>query len=212
MGPTCPLTVSPKVKGVDLTDPSQPIPERLSIAEFTLRPVTAADAEIDHAAVMESRENLRLWEQSTWPTDDFTVEANRDDLVGLERRHAEHRAFTYTVLDPTGSRSLGCVYVFPTSASFLAKSVVTSVGDGEWSAVDAVIYFWVRQSEMQRDLDKRLLVALREWFRDEWHATHPVFVTNEQFTQQVELIKSTDLALKFELVEPDKTGTYLIFG
>ena len=200
------------VERVDLTDPSQPIPEGLSTAEFTLRPITASDAEIDHAAVMETRESLRLWEQSTWPTDDFTVEANRDDLVGLEQRHVEHRAFTYTVLDPAGDRSLGCVYVFPTSASFLAKSVVTPVSDEEWGAVDAVVYFWVRESEMRLGLDERLLVKLREWFRDEWRAQHPVFVTNEQFTQQVELIGRTDLALKFELAEPDKTGTYLIFG
>ena len=39
-----------------------------------------------------------------------------------------------------------------------------------------------------------------------------VFVTNEQFTQQVELIQGTELQLEFELVEPDKPGTYLVFG
>ena len=39
-----------------------------------------------------------------------------------------------------------------------------------------------------------------------------VFVTNEQFTQQVDLIEGTDLVRKFELVEPSKTGTYLVYG
>jgi len=180
--------------------------------EFFLRPITAADAAIDHAAVMETREYLRLWEQSTWPADDFTVEANREDLVGLEQRHAAHRAFTYTVLNPQGTESLGCVYVFPTSATFLAKSTVTALDDDEWANVDAVIYFWVRLSRMENRMDERLLAALREWFTEEWKLEKTVYVTNEQFMQQVELIERTDLAVKFELVEPGKPGTYLVFG
>ena len=61
-------------------------------------------------------------------------------------------------------------------------------------------------------MDERLLAALRGWFRDEWKAERTVYVTNEQFTQQAELLRRSDLALKFELVEPEKPGTYLVFG
>jgi hypothetical protein len=184
----------------------------LRAEEFVLRPITADDAEPDHAAVMETREYLRLWEQSSWPADDFTVEANREDLVGLEQRHGEHRAFTYTVLDPDGAECLGCVYVFPTSATFLARSTVIAVGDDEWADVDAVVYFWARRSRMETGMDERLLTALRAWFREEWRLERTVYVTNERFTQQVELIGRTDLSLKFELREPGKPGTYLVFG
>lgn len=178
---------------MSFTDPSQAVPTQLRTDEFFLRPITAADAAIDHAAVMETREYLRLWEQSTWPADDFTVEANREDLVGLEQRHAAHRAFTYTVLNPQGTESLGCVYVFPTSATFLAKSTVTALDDDEWANVDAVIYFWVRLSRMENRMDERLLAALREWFTEEWKLEKTVYITNEQFMQQVELIERTDL-------------------
>ena len=191
---------------------SGPVPAGLKTAEFVLRPIVADDAEKDHAAVMETREDLRLWEQSEWPADDFTVEANREDLVGLEERHAEGRAFTYTVLAPDGSESLGCVYVFPIGASFLEKSTVTPVGDDEWADVEAVVYFWARRSQMEKGMDERLLTALRAWFADEWKVDRAVFVTNEQFTQQVELMRRADLHLKFELVEPGKPGTYLVFG
>jgi hypothetical protein len=65
---------------------------------------------------------------------------------------------------------------------------------------------------MEQGMDERLLAALRRWFRDEWQTTNTVYVTNEQFTQQVDLIRRTDLTLKFELVEPEKPGTYLVFG
>ena len=189
-----------------------PIPTGLRTDEFVLRPITADDAAIDFAALMETREHLRLWEQSTWPADDFTVEANREDLVGLEQRHGERRAFTYTVLDPSGTESLGCVYAFPTSASFLQKATVTPVGDDHWADVDAVIYFWVRLREMDKGMDARLLAALRPWFTTEWRAEKPVYVTNEQFSQQADLLSRTDLQLTFTLVEPGKPGTYLLYG
>ena len=166
-----------------------PVPTGLRTDEFVLRPITADDAERDFAAVIETREDLRLWEQSTWPADDFTVEANRDDLIGLEQRHAEHRAFTYTVVDPDDTQALGCVYVFPTSAKFLARATVTAVGEDAWADVDAVVYFWARRSRMKTGMDERLLAALRRWFRDEWKTEHTVFVTNEQFTQQADLLR-----------------------
>ncbi|MEO6117385.1 MAG: hypothetical protein ABIP33_13465 [Pseudolysinimonas sp.] len=116
------------------------------------------------------------------------------------------------MLRPDGSECLGCVYIFPTSASFLAKSAVTPVGDDSWTDVDAVVYFWARLTQMERGLDERLLAALRTWFEQEWNLSRTVYVTNEQFTQQVELIERAGLKLKFELREPDKAGTYLVYG
>lgn len=194
------------------TASGSPAPSGLRTAEFVLRPIVAADAELDHAAVMETREYLRLWEQSAWPANDFSVEANREDLVDLEQRHAARRAFTYTVLDPDGTSCLGCVYVFPTNATFVTKSTVTPAGDDEWADVDAVVYFWTRLSRMETGMDGRLLAALREWFSGDWKLGNTVYVTNEQFEQQVDLIAHTDLDLKFELIEPGKPGRYLAYG
>jgi hypothetical protein len=197
---------------VSFTDPKEAVPAELRTEEFVLRPIAADDAELDHAAVMETREDLRLWEQSTWPGDNFTVEANREDLVKAERRHAEHQAFTYTVLDPAGMKCLGCVYIFPTTATFLAKSTVTPVGGEVWADVDAVVYFWARKSRMKTGMDERLLTALRAWFDEEWTFERTVYVTNEQFEHQMDLLNRTDLSVKFELLEPGKAGKYLVFG
>jgi hypothetical protein len=197
---------------VSFKDPAEPVPAGLWTDEFALRPIVAEDADMDFAAVMETREYLRLWEQSAWPEDDFTVEANREDLADLRRRHVEHRAFTYTVLDPNGSRCLGCVYVFPITASFLVKSTVTPAGDANWADVDGVIFFWARWSEMKTGLDERLFAALRVWFNQEWKLKRPVYVTNEQFEWQVDLIKRTGIELRFELAELGKPGKYLVFG
>ncbi|WP_417216211.1 N-acetyltransferase [Arthrobacter sp.] len=197
---------------MDITDPQLQIPAGLRTAEFVLRPITADDAALDHAAVMESRSYLRLWEQSSWPEDDFTVEANREDLVDLEQRHAARRAYTYTLLDPGESRCLGCVYLFPPTATFLARSTVSPLARSTWAEQEAVVYFWTRSSAMDSGLDARLLERLRGWLAGDWGLTRTVFVTHEQFTQQVGLLEATDLAPAFELVEPGKPGKYLVYG
>lgn len=194
------------------TDSTEPVPAELRTDEFTLRPIVADDAELDYAAVMESREHLRSWRQSTWPEDDFTLAANREDLIDLEQRHAARRALTYTVLDPDGSKCLGCVYVFPTSATFLARSTVVPVGEDEWTDVDAVVFFWVRRPQMETGTDERLLSALRRWFVEEWRFENTVYGTSETFTQQVDLLDRTDLKPKFELLEPGKPNKRLVFG
>lgn len=188
------------------------VPTSLATDEFVLRPITAADAARDHEAVMETRADLRVWEQSTWPADDFTVEANREDLVDLERRHAEGRAFTFTVVDPADTECLGCVYVFAPTASFLAQSTVTPLSSEVWLEQDAVVYFWVRATRAATGMDERLLAALRPWFRDEWHMVRTVYVTNELFTHQVELLERAGLTPVFRFTEPDKPGPYVAFA
>jgi hypothetical protein len=187
-------------------------PARLVTAEFVLRPITAADAELDHAALMESRELLRLWEQSTWPADDFTVEDNRADLEKMEQRHTAGVAFGYTMLSPDESACLGCVYVFAHDARFLAAADVVAVTDAAWDRIDAAVYFWVRASQLPRGLDRSLLDHLRRWFADDWGFDDVVFVTSELFTQQVHRLEATDLELRFELIEPGKPARYLAYG
>lgn len=195
-----------------ITDADAAIPSGLATDEFVLRPIRATDAEADYAAIMDTRESLRLWQMSTWPEDDFTVEKNRDDLIGLEQRHDERRAYTYTVVDPSGATCVGCVYVFPTTAAFLTRATVTAVGDDAWEDVDAVVFFWARRPQLEAGLDARLLSALRAWFAGAWGLAHTVFSTSEPFTQQVDLLERSGLALKFELRDPSKPGKQLAFG
>ena len=193
-------------------DPNTPVPAGLRTDDFVLRPILASDAERDHAAVMDTRDELRLWEQTSWPEDDFTVEANRADLEDLDRRHSERRAFTYTVLDPAGAEALGCVYVFPIDATFLRKAEVSPRSDDRWEDLDAVVYFWVRPSRADVGMDRDLLAALRTWFAGEWGFPRTGYVTSERYVRQVELLESDGLTVRFELREPGKPGAYLVFG
>lgn len=191
---------------------TEPDPAVLRTPDFLIRPITVADTERDHAAVMATREPLRLWRQSTWPEDDFTVEANRADLAEMEERHLAGRAFSYTVLDPTGSECLGCVYLYPTSATFLTRATVTPLTDLAWSDVDSVAFFWARLPLMHSGADARLLSALRTWFTGPWHFRTTVYVTSEPFTQQVALLEEAGLTPAFHLHEPATPAKRIAFA
>jgi len=193
-------------------DAAAPLPSGLATQELVLRPLRVADAAADHAAVMETRDELRIWEQSSWPEDDFSVDANRVDIQDMELRHDARRAFTYTVLDAATSDCVGCVYLFPPRATFLARSEVLPLREERWTDVDVVAYFWVRKSRVHTGTEGRLLDELRSWLSEAWQFDRVVFATARAFTRQVELMKSAGLVPAFELREPDKPGTYLLFA
>ena len=88
-----------------------PLPSGLRTEEVVLRPLTVAHAVIDHAALMSSAARLRRWSGTTWPSDDFTVDENREDLDRHEGEHRAGIAFTFTVLTADEETCLGCVYL-----------------------------------------------------------------------------------------------------
>lgn len=78
-----------------------------------LRPIRAADFQIDYPAVMGSRE--RLWakygEAWGWPPATMTPEQDREDLMHHEREIAAQETFNYAVLNFDESRLFGCIYL-----------------------------------------------------------------------------------------------------
>jgi hypothetical protein len=187
-------------------------PSRYETHEFVLRPILASDAQLDYDAVMESREFLRNWEQSTWPEDDFTVEANREDLAKAERKHASGENFTYTVMNPDQTECFGCVYVFSPESNWLSPGHAKAVGAHQWSDCDAVFLFWIRKSRLAQGMDRSLLDSVLAWVERDWSLNAAVVMTNEQFDQQVAMIEGTDLQRRFEVKLPDDPGTYLAYA
>ena len=190
----------------------KPVPEGLRSDKFLLRPIRVADAELDYEAVMESKEFLRIWEQSSWPEDSFTVEANREDLRKLERRHADEESFTYTIMSPTETRCLGCVYIFAMDAAMFSRSDISAIDGARWSDYAAAVYFWIRLSRLADALDRAVLDALVPWLKDDWRFENWLFVTNEQFTQQVMMMESAGLRPGFRIKDPKAAGRFLAYG
>jgi hypothetical protein len=172
-----------------------PVPEEKRTNRLFLRPLRVTDVALDYEAVMSSAEQLRRWSQSEWPADDFTLAQNHDDLQRHEREHYERQAFTFTVLNPSETHCLGCVYIMPLEPD------IAHVCAGAVYAAN--VGFWVRTSEVATDLDKHLFAALREWFTAEWAFECVVFVISQQETRQAALLSEAGLERRSTVTLPD---------
>lgn len=61
-------------------------------------------------------------------------------------------SFAYTVVNPSESLVLGCVYINPTRKR----------------GYEAVVYLWARQSELAGGLETRLFASVKQWIAKEW--------------------------------------------
>lgn len=129
-------------------------PRVLATARVRLEPLAPRHAELDFAALMESREHLRRtlrW--GDWPRADFTLEENRGDLERHWREFEDREGYAYTVLAPDRSRCLGCVYLVPPR-------------DG--AGRDAMLAYWVSEPALATDLDAHLLGSVLAWIERDW--------------------------------------------
>jgi RimJ/RimL family protein N-acetyltransferase len=171
------------------------VPQEKRTSRLWLRPLRATDVELDYEAVMSSAVMLRRWSQSDWPTDDFTLAQNLADLQRHEREHVERKAFTFTVLNPQGTKCLGCVYIQP-----LWPEDVPLCQDAAYAAD---VGFWVRTSELANALDQHLLVTLRDWFQAEWAFDCIVFTVGQLNTHHAALFEAAGLEQRLAYTSSD---------
>jgi hypothetical protein len=122
-----------------------------------LRPIRAADVDVDHPAVMGSRE--RLWARYGaawgWPPAGMTRESDREDLARHEREIAAQESFNYAVLDAQETELLGCVYIDPP-------------GEGSPPGTDAVASWWVVDGAAGGELERTLDELVPGWLAGTW--------------------------------------------
>jgi hypothetical protein len=188
-----------------------PIPETLRTETFLLRPLRATDVELDYDAVMESREMLRRWSGSDWPSDDFALQDNLGDLEYHEGMHLERKEFTFTVMNPDETECLGCVYITPLK-NLLRRGNINPEELAPIKEDEATVRFWARQSRLADGLDEKLLETLEAWFPREWAFSRVTFRTNARDERQVELLTQRNHPLLFTLELPRSAGPFLIYG
>jgi hypothetical protein len=138
------------------------VPEGLETDEFRLRMLTVNDLVKDYDAVMSSVEHLRTTfsaiTENDWP-EGLTLEEDLIDLGWHQREFTLGFSFAYTVMSLDESTCLGCVYFESTSKE----------------DYDAVVTMWVRQSELENGLDRRLFQAVKSWVSSAWPFSNPAF-------------------------------------
>ena len=130
------------------------VPRRIETDDFTVRPLTVADADRDFEAVTSSRDRLRgtFGPDHGWPPEDLTPEQNRIDVAWHHKEFQRRDAFTYAVVDPDETVELGCVYIQPTRAP----------------GYDAAVYFWVSDVGVDRGLADDIDTVVRRWIDETW--------------------------------------------
>lgn len=127
-----------------------------------LRPIRAADTELDMIAVMSSQ--ARLWSiyghAWGWPPPTMTAEQDREDL----QRHADemetHESFNYALFDADETELLGCVYIDP----------------AEHAGADADISWWVRDARVGSPVEAALDALVPTWIDRDWPLPNPRYV------------------------------------
>ncbi len=122
-----------------------------------LRPIRAADVDIDYPAVMGSRASLwaRYGDAWGWPPETMTFEQDRDDLARHEVEIAAQETFNYAVLDAGETELYGCVYIDPPEA-------------GSPPGADALVSWWVVDAMAGSDLEAELAEVLPAWLAGTW--------------------------------------------
>ena len=121
-----------------------------------LRPIRAADVDLDLPAVMGSQ--ARLWsiygEAWGWPPPTMTHEQDREDLARHEREIEAHESFNYALFDRNETELLGCVYIDPPVR--------------EAAGVGAVVSWWVVDHAVGTAIEQALDEAVPTWLAAEW--------------------------------------------
>ena len=122
-----------------------------------LRPIRAADAEIDFPAVMACRERLfaQYGDAWGWPEDDMTLEDDRQDLARHEREMVARESWDYAILDADETTLLGCVYIDPP-------------GDDCPPGTDAVSSWWVVDAALGTPLERAVAELVPTWLATTW--------------------------------------------
>jgi hypothetical protein len=135
------------------------VPRTMATPEFTIRPIGINDAVKDYDAVMTSRDRLLgvFGPDSTWPSENLSLEQNIVDLGWHQKEFQRRTSFAFAVMSPDEERELGCVYLYPPSRE----------------GFDVEVYVWVRADRV--DLDEPLCTAVRDWIANDWPFERPAF-------------------------------------
>ena len=129
------------------------VPDSIENEHFRIRMATINDAVKDYDAVMSSFNHLnKEFPHWRWPKKSLTIEQNLIDLGWHQKEFQMRSSFLYTIVRLDESQILGSLYIDPSTKNNF----------------DSEIHMWVRQSELQNELDSILFTKVKEWIDKEW--------------------------------------------
>lgn len=150
-------------------------PLRYEEEDFVIIPIKASHAELDFDAIMSSVDHLTgVLGRRDWPGD-LTLEEDREVLKHHEWEFENKVGFVYTVMNPSETEVLGCIYFYPSRLD----------------EYDAEIGMWVTASAYENGLDTVLFNTVLSWIKSSWPFDQVVYPGRElgwgEFYQQLGL-------------------------
>lgn len=188
----------------------KPVPAILRTDDLYLEMLSPEHVELDYDALMSSWPRLQIWSGTDrWPRPDFTLEENLSDLTEHRDEFVSREAFTYTVLSLDKSRCEGCVYIYPWA---MTRKLHPNAAPVELEDDAATVTYWVRESALERDLDRQLLDGLIDWFRsDAWAFDRILFLVNMNQQRDLEQLEVTGLERTVTLVSERSPGRFFFY-
>lgn len=156
-----------------LNPDARPVPAALITPLFTLRRQTPDHNAADYAAVMDSKEELRLWSDSEWPEDDFTPQANLEDLRMHIGEHDRDEAYGFSIFTPDGRTLLGSLYLSEV-APFLANYQASDEERAVLAQAQVRADYWLRRGT-DAAFEQAFLAAVRAWLDRDWWFDRALF-------------------------------------
>jgi|GEM_PF-6862458 len=113
-------------------------------------------------------------------------------------------------MDRGDQRCLGCVYIY-SLRSILDQLAAAAADPGKIGDLEAYVTFWVRASELERDLDCELLAQLLRWFDDEWVFQRIALGTNTEDTRQQMLFDDAGFTEAWRSTVSGRDSAYLVY-
>jgi hypothetical protein len=191
--------------------PDAPVPTDYRTADLQLRVLRPEHVERDYDAFMSSRERLLVWSGGGWPAADFTLEQNLGDMHYHEDHYNARTQFTFTVLNPDESRVEGCVYIDSWDTWLRgAEETAQHIGAGD---DEGIVSYWVRDSALERDLDRQLLAGLRAWLAsDAWAFRRVYFRAYPGQERDIQLFEEAGLQRVHTLPPASKRGEVYLYA
>jgi hypothetical protein len=164
--------------------PKHAVPPPPPVRSFALEPQRLEHTELDYEAVRASQGHLRRWSDSSWPEDDFSVAANREDL-GMHIAEAEQGiAYGYTVFSPERDKVYGSLYLNPISM-FAENYRLDEAAEAVFAQALVEVDYWLRP-ELEADdaFHRGFVETVHAWLVAEWGYQRPLWGSREQLTQR----------------------------
>lgn len=146
---------------------------------FKLKPLGPKYAIQDYAAYMGSIEHLQktFTFSTSWPHAGLSMAEAVKDVEEEQAGFLARKKFTYTVLNPSESRELGCVYISPSNKE----------------GYDATVRMWVTENQFVIGFEDRLYLEVKAWMQARWPFARVAYIgreiTREEFKKLADKAK-----------------------